>query len=124
MDENLEKHPLEVTFSSFQVVSMHPILGSLCIIHLKYLPDLLQLLVCCRVGDEQPVPVAHRHPAQDPAAADGGVHHGDDLVELGLEGGVEVLAAADGDEAVRVGQLGEHAHLVVVLEVSPHHRHD
>ena len=43
--------------------------------------------------------------------------------QLGLEGGVEVLAAADGDEAVRVGQLGEHAHLVVVLKVGANHRH-
>ena len=95
----------------------------MCIYTIVCPPDLLQLLVGSRVGHEQPVAVAHRHAAEDPAAADRGVHDGDDLVQLGLEGGVEVLAAADGHEAVGVGQLGEHAHLVVVLEVRPHHRH-
>ena len=44
------------------------------------IPDLLQLLVRRRVGHEQAVAVAHRHAAEDPAAADRGVHHGDDLV--------------------------------------------
>ena len=43
-------------------------------------PDLLQLLVRRRVGHEQAVAVAHRHAAEDPAAADRGVHNGDDLV--------------------------------------------
>ena len=43
-------------------------------------PNLLQLLVRRRVGHEQTVAVAHRHAAEDPAAADRGVHHGDYLV--------------------------------------------
>ena len=48
----------------------------------KHWPDLLQLLVGGRVGDEEAVAVAHRHAPQDPAAAHGGVNHGDDLVLL------------------------------------------
>lgn len=62
------------------------------------------------------MPVPHTHPADDAAAGDGGVHHRDGPEELPLEDAVEVLGAADSHEAVGVGELGEAAQLVVVLE--------
>lgn len=77
---------------------------------------MLKLLVCCTAWDQQPVPVPHTHPADDAAAGDGGVHHRDGPEELPLEDAVEVLGAADSHEAVGVGELGEAAQLVVVLE--------
>jgi hypothetical protein len=79
--------------------------------------QVLQLLVRRRRGDEQPVAVARGETADDARAADGGVHDGDDVAELGLEGGVEVGAALDGDEAVGVGELGEDADVAVVFEL-------
>ena len=71
--------------------------------------QVLQLLVRRRRQDEQPVAFVRCEAADDVCAANGGVHDGDDVAELGLEGGVEVGAALDGDEVVRVGELGEHA---------------
>jgi hypothetical protein len=43
------------------------------------------------------------------------VDDGDVVGELGLEKRVEVLRAADGNQAIRVGELGEHADFVIVL---------
>ena len=79
--------------------------------------QVLQLLVRRRRWDEQPVAIARREAADDARAADGGVHDGDDVAELCLEGRVEVGAALDGDEAVRVGELGEHADVAAVFEL-------
>jgi hypothetical protein len=36
---------------------------------------------------------------------------------------VEVGRASNSDQAVGVGELGEHADLVVVFKIRPHHRH-
>ena len=44
-----------------------------------------------------------------PAPGDGGVDDGDHVVQLGLEHAVEVGRAADGNESVGVGELGENA---------------
>ncbi len=77
----------------------------------------LQLLVRRRRGHEQAVAVAGGETADDARAADGGVHDGQDVAELGLEGRVEVGAALDGDEAVRVGEFGEDPDVVVVFEL-------
>ena len=48
-------------------------------------PDLLQLLVRGGAGHEEAVSVAGRHPAQDPAAGDGGIHHRDYVLQLRLK---------------------------------------
>ena len=61
--------------------------------------------------------VAGGETADDARAADGGVHDGDDVAELRLEGGVEVGAALDGDEAVRVCEFGEDADVAAVFEL-------
>jgi len=45
------------------------------------------------------------------------VDDGDEAAEVLLEGRVEVLRAADSNEAVGVGELGEDADVVVVLEL-------
>jgi hypothetical protein len=58
-----------------------------------------------------------REAADDAGAADGGVHDGDNVAELGLERGVEVRAALHRREAVRVRELGEHADVGRVLEL-------
>ena len=79
--------------------------------------QVLQLLVGRRRGHEEPVAVARGETANDARAADGGVHDGEHVAELGLEGGVEVGAALDGGEAVRVCELGEDADVAAVFEL-------
>ena len=79
--------------------------------------QVLQFLVCCGRGHEEPVAVAGGEAADDAGAADGGVYDWDDFAEVGLEGGVEVCAALDGDEAVGVGELGEDADVAAVFEL-------
>jgi hypothetical protein len=79
--------------------------------------QVLQLLVRRRRGHEEPVAVARGETADDPGAADGGVHDGEHVAELGLEGRVEVGAALDGDEAVGIGELGEDADVAAVFEL-------
>ena len=79
--------------------------------------DVLELLVRRRRGHEQPVAVAGGETADDARAADGGVHDGDDVAELCLEGRVEVGAALDGDEAVRICEFGEHPDVAAVFEL-------
>ena len=76
-----------------------------------------KLLIGRRTRHDQPVLVAHDHPADDPRAADRRLHDRDVVGKLGLEDGVEVLRAAERADAVRVGQLREDAHLVRVLEL-------
>jgi hypothetical protein len=79
--------------------------------------QVLQLLVRRRRGDEEAVAVACGEAADDAGAADGGVYDWDHVAEVGLEGGVEVCAALDGGEAVRVGELGEDADVAAVFEL-------
>ena len=79
--------------------------------------EVLELLVGRRRRHEKPVAVAGSETADDARAADGGVHDGDDVAELRLERGVEVGAALDGDEAVRVCEFGEHADVAAVFEL-------
>jgi hypothetical protein len=43
------------------------------------------------------------------------VHDGNVVGQLRLKDGVEVLAAADGDKAIGVGELGEDADVVLIL---------
>ena len=50
-------------------------------------------------------------------AADGGVHDRDHVAQLGFEGRVEVCAALDRSEVVRVCELGEDADVAAVLEL-------
>ena len=47
-----------------------------------------------------------------------GAEYWDVIGELSLEDGVKVLAAADCDHGVSVGELGEYADFVAVLELS------
>ena len=79
--------------------------------------QVLQLLVRRSGWHEQPMAIARREPTDDARATDGGVHDGDDVAELCLKGRVEVGAALDGDEAVRVGELGEDADVAAVFEL-------
>jgi hypothetical protein len=55
--------------------------------------------------------------ADDAGAADGGVHDGHDVAELGLERRVEIRAALHGSKAVRICELREHADVRRVLEL-------
>ena len=55
--------------------------------------------------------------ANDTRTSDGGVYDGDDVAELRLERRVEVCAALDGCEAVRICKFGEYADIVVVFEL-------
>lgn len=80
--------------------------------------DVLQLLVGRRVGQQQPALVADGHAPHEARARDGRVHDRDVIRQLGLERAVEVLGPAHAHEAVRVGQLGEDADLVAVLELA------
>jgi hypothetical protein len=79
--------------------------------------EMLQLLVRRRRRHEEPMSVASGETADDARATDRGVHDGDDLAELRLERGVEVGAALDGDEAVRVCEFGENADIAAVFEL-------
>jgi hypothetical protein len=48
---------------------------------------------------------------------DGGVHDGDHIAELGLEGRAEVGAALDGNGAAGVCEFGEGANVAAVFEL-------
>ena len=79
--------------------------------------QVLQFLVGRGGGHEQPVTVARGEAPDDAGAADGGVHDGDHVAQLGFEGRVEVGAALDRGEAVRVCELGEDADVAAVFEL-------
>lgn len=81
--------------------------------------QVLQLLVSGLGRDEQTSTVTGGHSADDTGTSDGGVSDWDRVTELGLEGGVEVLGAANSDQTVGVGQLGEDTDLVRVLKLGP-----
>ena len=79
--------------------------------------QVLQFLVRRRGRNEKPVAVAGSETADDAGAADGGVYYGDYVGELGFEGGVEVGAALDGGETVRICEFGEDADVAAVFEL-------
>lgn len=68
----------------------------------KRIPQMLEFLVSRCGGHQQAVLVANSQTADDASSCDGGVADGDDVLEFGLEDGVEVLRGADGDDGVRV----------------------
>jgi hypothetical protein len=57
-------------------------------------------------------------PADDSTTTDGSMDDRNDLIQLRLESRVKVLGSSDGDQTVFVGQLGEHADLIVTLELN------
>ena len=61
--------------------------------------------------------VACGETADDTDAADGGVHYGDYVAELGFKGGVEIGAALDGGEAVGICEFGKDADVAAVFEL-------
>ena len=61
--------------------------------------------------------VAGGETAYDAGAPNGGVYYGDNVTELGFEGGVEVGAALDGGEAVGICEFGEDADVAAVFEL-------
>ena len=78
------KSQISLTYDIAQ--GREPLLDSLDLDRVwETVPDLLQLLVRGGAGHEEAVSVAGRHPAQDPAAGDGGVHNGDHVLQLRLE---------------------------------------
>lgn len=68
---------------------------------------MLQLLVGGGRWHQQTLSVSGGQATDDVGAGDGAVADWDDVLELGLEDGVEVLGSADGDESVGVGERGE-----------------
>ena len=68
---------------------------------------MLQLLVGGGCWDQKTLSVSSGQAADDVGTSDGGVDNWDDVLELGLEDGVEVLGGADGNQAVGVGEGGE-----------------
>jgi hypothetical protein len=79
--------------------------------------EVLQLLVCRRQWHKEPMAVASGEMANNAHATDGGVHDRDDLTELCLECRVEVGAALNGDETVRICEFGENANIAAVFEL-------
>ena len=79
--------------------------------------QVLQLLVRSGRRQQKPVLVAAAQAPNDPVAANGGVHQRDHALQLLLERRVKVLGAANGHEAVRVGQFGKDADVVGVFEL-------
>ena len=79
--------------------------------------QVLQFLVGRCGWDEEPVAVAGGETADDAGATDGGVYYGDYFSELGFEGRVEVGAALDGGEAVRICEFGKDADVAAVFEL-------
>ncbi len=68
---------------------------------------MLQLLVGGRSWDQKTLSVSGGQATNDVGAGDCAVADWDDILELGLEDGVEVLGSADGDKGVGVGKGGE-----------------
>lgn len=72
---------------------------------------MLQLLIRRRARDKEAVAVANGQSTDKASAGNAAVHHWDDIAQLGIEGAVEVCAAANGDEAVGIGEAAEDADL-------------
>lgn len=70
---------------------------------------MLKLLICGGGRYEEALFVASAQAADDTGPSDGRVHDGNDICELGLEDGVEVLRCALGNEGVAVCEGGEDA---------------
>lgn len=70
---------------------------------------MLELLVGGGGGDEETLSVAGGEAADDAGASDGGADGGNDVLEFGLEDGVEVFGGAEGDEGVGVCEGREDA---------------
>jgi len=68
---------------------------------------MLEFLVCGCGGDEEAFLVTSGQSADDPGSRNGGVADGNDILEFGFENTVEVLARADCDDRVRVGEGSE-----------------
>jgi hypothetical protein len=64
--------------------------------------QMLQFLIGSRCRHQQTVLVSHGQTADNTGSGNGGVADGDDVLEFGLEDGVEVLRGADGDDGVGV----------------------
>lgn len=68
----------------------------------KGITQMLQLLIRSRCRDEQTIFIADSQTADDAGAGDRSVADWDDVLEFGLEDGVEVLRGADCDNGVGV----------------------
>lgn len=64
--------------------------------------QMLQFLVGSRCRNQQTILVSNDQTAHDTGSGNGGVADGDDVLEFGLEDGVEVLRGADSDDGVGV----------------------
>jgi hypothetical protein len=64
--------------------------------------QMLQFLIGSRCRHKQTILVSHGQTADNSGSGDRGVADGDDVLEFGLEDGVEVLRGADGDDGVGV----------------------
>ena len=78
---------------------------------------MLKFLVCCRCRDEETILVSCTKAADDAGTGDGAGNEGDEVGEFGFEDGVEDGGGAEGEEAVGVGEVGEDADFVGVLEL-------
>ena len=82
------------------------------------------------------------HPAQDPAAGNGGVHHGDHVLQLRLEHAdikivtiialseastvglpVEIGRTTNANKAIGICQFGKDPDFIIVFETCSYHRH-
>lgn len=68
---------------------------------------MLQFLVGGGRWDQKTLSVSSGQATDDVGTSDGSVDDWDDVLELGLEDGVEVLGGADGNQTVGVGEGGE-----------------
>lgn len=84
----------------------------------KRIANVLQLLVGGGTGHEETVPVASGETSNNPRSSNGSVHDRNDVRQFALKDAVKVLGATDGNEAVRVCQLGEDSNVVAVFELS------
>ena len=78
---------------------------------------MLEFLVCCRCRDKETIFVSCAEAANDAGTGDGAGNEGDEVGEFGFEDGVEDGGGAEGEEAVGVGEVGEDADFVGVLEL-------
>jgi nitric oxide reductase activation protein len=66
------------------------------------IPQMLQLLIRRSSRNKQTILIADGQTADNTGSGNGGVADGDDVLEFGLEDGVEVLRGADCDDSVGV----------------------
>lgn len=81
-----------------------------------------QFLVGRGVRQQEALAIARREAANDASAGHGAIDNGDVIGELILEDLVE-FGAAQGKEAVRVGELAKHTNVTVLFKLSAD-RHD